>query len=104
MPRVTAEELEDENIMKNDTDIKLWTGSKESSLIVIDGILWESNNVIYGCLNTGEIKVIVGQTWCKQRWINDKCNIMRIIWGQNSVLSFTLPPQQCGPNSNKYFH
>jgi hypothetical protein len=23
MPRVTAEELEDENIMKNDTDIKL---------------------------------------------------------------------------------
>lgn len=80
IPRVTKEELENENIMQNGANHNL-----ESKEGIHEFGIWaelvelceKTNNVIYGCLKTGEVKVTVGQTWCKQTWIDYKCIVMR---------------------------
>jgi hypothetical protein len=69
--------------MQNDVNHNLETESKEG---IHECVIWpelvefceKNDNVICGCLNMGEVKVIVGQTRCKQTWIDYKCAVMRI--------------------------
>lgn len=57
----------------------------------IGRILWENNYVIYGCLNMGEVKVIVGQQDVKKHeWIinvlwKEQLKILRRWRGQNKL-------------------